>query len=127
MAVVRREELTRWLRGYERAWRSAGADSLTELFTPDVSYSASPWREPVEGLADLSGFWEAERDGPEESFSMDSEVVALDNETAVVRVSVEYREPPRRWRNLWVLRFAAGGRCAHFEEWPFAPEQPDGH
>jgi hypothetical protein len=25
------------------------------------------------------------------------------------------------------LRFAPGGRCASFEEWPFAPDGDDGH
>ena len=31
------------------------------------------------------------------------------------------------WRDLWVLRFDDDGRCLAFEEWPFAPDQPDGH
>jgi hypothetical protein len=72
--------------------------------------------------------WEAERDGPEEAFTMTSEVVAVDGDTAVVRVAVDYGQPePRRWRDLWVARFDADGRCTAFEEWPFAPTQPDGH
>jgi len=28
---------------------------------------------------------------------------------------------------MWVLRFTQDGRCASFEEWPFAPDKPDGH
>jgi len=40
---------------------------------------------------------------------------------------VEYAASGRPWRDLWVLRFAADGRCSSFEEWPFAPGQPDGH
>ena len=56
-------------------------------------------------------------------------VVAVDGDTAVVRVSVEYGAPASgRWRDLWVLRFAGDGRCTSFEEWPFAPpKQPAGH
>jgi len=127
MAVVRREELQRWLRGYERAWRTAGTSSLSELFTPDVVYSPSPRSEPVRGLEDLSKFWEKSRSGPDEQFDMQSEMVAMENETAVVRVFVEYLHPRRYWRDLWVMKFAAGGRCALFEEWPFAPGQSDGH
>jgi len=127
MAVIRREDVGRWLRAYEKAWRTPGTSSIAELFTPEVRYRPSPWSEPLEGLEELAGFWESERDGPHERFSMDTDVVALDNDTIVVRVHVEYREPVRHWRNLWVLRFAAGGRCAIFEEWPFAPGQSDGH
>jgi hypothetical protein len=52
--------------------------------------------------------------------------VAVDADTAVVRVEVDY-ERGRPWRDLWVLRFAVDGRCRHFEEWPFAHDQPDGH
>ncbi len=128
MAVVRRDHVARWLEGYEDAWRTEGTDRLAELFTPDVRYSPSPWADPIVGLAQLASFWEAERDGAEEAFTMTSEVVALDAETAVVRVGVEYgNDPDRPWRDLWVLRFASGGRCAAFEEWPFAPDQGDGH
>jgi hypothetical protein len=126
MAVVRREEVVRWLTGYEKAWREPGTARLQELFTPEVSYSPSPWREPLKGLGELAEFWELERVA-DEDFSMSSDVVAIENDTAVVRVSVVYMRPERHWRDLWVLRFASGGRCAWFEEWPFAPEQPDGH
>ena len=59
---------------------------------------------------------------------MSADVVAVDGETAVVRVSVDYDRPDGgRWRDLWVMRFAEDGRCSSFEEWPFAPGQPDGH
>lgn len=55
-------------------------------------------------------------------------MVAVDGDTAVVRVFVDYRgASSSRWRDLWVLRFTADGRRAAFEEWPFAPGQRDGH
>lgn len=128
MPVVRRDRVTRWVELYEQAWRTPGTERLTELFTADVVYSPSPWAEPVKGLDELALFWDAEREGADEPFTMDAEVVAVDADTAVVRVTVGYeRHPERPWRDLWVIRFAAGGRCASFEEWPFAPDTPDGH
>jgi len=126
MAVVRREAVTRWIAGYERAWRAPGTEQLAELFTSDVTYSMSPWREPIRGLEELGKFWEAERESPEETFGFSNEIVAIERDTAVVRVEVDY--PAKcQWRDLWVLRFNAGGRCAEFEEWPFTPGQDDGH
>ncbi|HAM01132.1 MAG TPA: hypothetical protein DCQ30_02730 [Acidimicrobiaceae bacterium] len=119
--------MERWVAGYEKAWRTPGTDMLAELFTPDVVYLVSPWAEPVVGLDALSSLWEAERDGPDGSFSFDAQVLALDMETAVVRVDVDYHHPLRSWRDLWVVVFALGGRCARFEEWPFSPTTPDGH
>jgi hypothetical protein len=126
MAVIRREAVTRWLAGYEKAWRANGTDQLAELFSAEVTYSPSPWKDPLDGLDELAAFWESERSGPNESFAFSSEIIALDRDVAVVRVSVDYSNPERRWRDLWVLRFAPGGRCASFEELPFVAPLPDG-
>jgi hypothetical protein len=118
----------RWIDGYERAWRSAGTDDLSRLLAPDATYQVSPWARPVEGLAAIRELWESERDGADEAFTMTSDIVAVDGNTAVVRVAVAYGDPGgSRWRDLWVLRFDDDGRCVAFEEWPFAPGQDDGH
>lgn len=59
---------------------------------------------------------------------MTSQVVAVNRDIAVVRVAVEYGSPESRpWRDLWVIELDEDGRCSSFEEWPFAPTQPDGH
>ena len=120
------DDVVTWIEAYERAWRTPGTDELAAVFTEDASYLPSPWGEPINGLAAVGEFWEAGRDGPDEPFTMTAEVVAVDGDVAVVRAEVEYSATGDRWRNLWVLRFAADGRCAEFEEWPFAPDRPDG-
>jgi hypothetical protein len=125
---VKRSEAVAWVAAYERLWRAPGTDALGELFAAEVSYRPSPWAPPIEGLDALSRFWEAERDGPDEEFNLVSEVVAVEGGTAVVRLAVDYLAgTPRRWRDLWVLEFTADRRCVRFEEWPFAPDQDDGH
>ena len=35
---------------YERLWRTAGTDGLSELFADDAVYSMAPYEEPVQGL-----------------------------------------------------------------------------
>lgn len=123
-----RRVVEQWVERYERLWRTPGTEGLAQLFQPDVTYLPSPWARPVAGLDQLAQFWDAERDGADEDFSIASDVVAVDGDTAVVRVSVDYRPPDGgRWRDLWVIRLAPDGRCHSFEEWPFAPDQPDGH
>lgn len=121
-----RAAVQRWVSDYERLWRTPGTDGLSEIFAEDVTYLPSPWAAPVVGLADLAAFWEAEREGAGEGFALTSEVLAVDDRTAVVRVEVDY-ERGEQWRDLWVLGHADDGRCRHFEEWPFSPDQPDGH
>lgn len=118
-----RTRVREWIDAYERVWRTPGTDALGLIFTDDVSYSQGPYRAPVVGLPDVARMWEAERDGPDEVFEMDSEVVAVDGDTAVARVEVRYGQPVRQeYRDLWVMRFGADGRCDRFEEWPFWPQ-----
>lgn len=112
--------MEQWVADYERAWRTPGTDVLAELFVPEASYLPSPWVQPVEGLDAIARFWEAERHGADEEFTMTSDVVAVDGAVAVVRVFVKYGpHGSGPWRDLWVIRFGAGGRCSSFEEWPF--------
>ena len=111
-----------WLDRYERAWRTAGTESLRDLFTEEASYSPGPYEEPRRGLAAIGEFWDQEREGPDEVFTMTREVVAVEGATGVVRVEVRYGEPlDREYRDMWVVVLDADGRCSHFEEWPFAP------
>jgi ketosteroid isomerase-like protein len=113
-----------WVEGYERAWRSAVTESLRELFAEDATYRMSPYEEPARGIAAIAELWEREREGPDEPFEMRHAIVAVEGDTAVVRVEVQYGGPERlQYRDLWVVRFAADGRCLEFEEWPFWPER----
>src|SRR5436190_3888049 len=81
-------DVTRWVNDYEVAWRSAGTDQLADLFAEEATYLVSPWAEPIRGLAAIREFWESGRDGPDEVFTMTSEVVAVDDRAAVVRAEV---------------------------------------
>lgn len=119
-----RADVRAWVAAYERAWRSPGTGTLAEIFTADATYRQGPYHDPVVGLPAIGRMWEENRDGPAERFTMTSEVVAVDEDVAVVRVEVRYGEPANEdYRDLWVIRFAADGRCRTFEEWPFWPER----
>ena len=116
-----RAEIAAWVAAYEKAWRAAGTESLSELFTPDARYRAAPFDQPHRGLDDIARFWEAEREGADEVFTMDSEMVAVEGDTGVVRVEVTYGSTGTTYRDVWIIRLDDTGRCFHFEEWPFWP------
>lgn len=119
------EPFLRWIEGYERAWRTPGTASLAQLFTLDATYLPAPFDEPAIGLAAIASFWEAEREGPDEAFTLSAAVVAAQGDTAVARVEVRYGDPPVRiYRDLWIITLDDGGRCTAFEEWPFFPGRP---
>jgi ketosteroid isomerase-like protein len=113
-----------WVAAYEQAWRTPGTAVLRDLFREDASYRMSPYGEPIVGLARIGELWERERRGHDEEFEIKHEIVAVEGDTAVVRVEVQYASPGRQqYRDLWIVRFAADGRCREFEEWPFWPGQ----
>jgi ketosteroid isomerase-like protein len=120
-----RATVTDWLAEYERAWRTPGTGGLGRLFTADAGYQLDPYEPPIQGLEEIAAMWERERDGPGEPFTMESAIVAVDGDTAVVRLEVRYHGPrPREFRDLWILEFDESGRCRWFEEWPFWPSRP---
>ena len=117
--------VTRWLAGYEAAWRAPGTDGLAGIFAADATYLQSPYEQPVTGLDAIKLMWEAERDGPDEVFTVTTEIVAVDGATAVVRAEVHYGDPVwQEYRDLWIIRLGDDGRCHWFEEWPYWPDRP---
>jgi ketosteroid isomerase-like protein len=121
--LIDRARVEAWITAYERAWRTAGSDSLVGLFCEDASYRMSPYESPAHGLIAIGELWERERAGPDEGFGMSAELVAIEGDTAVARIEVGYASGAE-YRDLWIIRFAADGRCREFEEWPYWPGQP---
>jgi ketosteroid isomerase-like protein len=122
-----RRELREWIAAYERAWRAGGTAALSELFSGDATYRTAPYERAYRGLEAIAELWEREREGPGEVFTIDSEIIAVEGDTGVARVEVRYGDPARReYRDLWIVRFDASGRCAEFEEWPFWPSGSSG-
>ena len=71
--------------------------------------------------------WEEGRDGPDEAFELESEIVTVEGDTGVVRVEVRYGVPvAQTYRDLWLVRLDNEGRCTAFEEWPFWPPGSEG-
>jgi ketosteroid isomerase-like protein len=121
---VDRAALTAWIERYETAWRTPATSVLDDLFAEDATYSPAPFEEVITGRAAIADFWEAEREGPDEVFTLSTEVVAVEGDTGVARLEVTYGDPPaRHYRDLWIVTLGPDGRCKAFEEWPFFPDQ----
>ena len=117
-----REQVMRWVAGYERAWREGDLGAVATLFTEDAHYRRSPYEKSEVGHAAIRAFWLADDGQP---FTMSADPVAVDGRHAVVRLEVRYGEPDHQeYRDLWVLRFAPDGRVEDFEEWAYWPGKP---
>jgi SnoaL-like domain len=120
-----RAMVSRWLAGYEAAWRAPGTEGLAEIFTGDATYRLSPYEEPVVGLNSVRRMWDEKRDGPDEVFTLATEILAVDGPTAVVRAEVRYGDPvEQEYRDLWIMQLRDDGHCSSFEEWPYWPGHP---
>src|SRR5947207_3048706 len=112
-----------------RKWCLARPGATEEFpFGPEVSvFKVGGKIFAISGLQDplkVSVKWETEREGPDEVFTITTEVVAVEGDTGVVRAEVAYGAPTNRlYRDLWIVRLDEHGRCFHFEEWPFWPER----
>jgi ketosteroid isomerase-like protein len=119
---MNRDEVMRWVAGYERAWQNGDVDAVADLFTEDAHYRPSPYDEAEVGHAAIRAFW---LDDEGQTFTVRAEPVAVEGRDAVVRLEVHYGDPTRQeYRDLWVLRFATDGRVEDFEEWAYWPGKP---
>jgi hypothetical protein len=133
---VDRAALAEWIAAYERAWRTPGTEVLAELFAPEASYSTSPYETAHVGLDAIAKMWDEERIGPDEAFEMTSEILAVEGDTGVARVTVDYQRAEdaegrlhrqrKEYRDLWIVRLDESGLCTDFEEWPFWPPGQEG-
>jgi ketosteroid isomerase-like protein len=95
------------------------------MFTDDAIYLHSPYEKPVAGLAAIRRMWDEDRDGPDEVFTLATDILAVDGSTAVVRAEVRYGDPVHQeYRDLWVVQLCDDGRCSWFEQWPYWPGRP---
>jgi ketosteroid isomerase-like protein len=119
---VDRDGVMGWVARYEAAWRADDTEAVTNLFTEDARYRASPYEESLAGHEGIQGYW---LDDEGKTFTMEAEPVAVEGRNAVVRVEVRYGDPVRQeYRDLWVLRFADDERVEDFEEWAYWPGKP---
>jgi hypothetical protein len=121
-----REDVQAWLDAYLEAWRTYEPTAIAALFTEDATYAYHPWDEGeavVRGRDAIVANWLEEQDPPD-SWEAQYRPLMVEGEQAVTTGTTRYTEG-ETYHNLWVLRFADGGRCAEFVEWFMVPP-PDG-
>jgi hypothetical protein len=116
-----------WLEAHDAAWRAAEPDAIADLFTDNAVYHLGPFDESWRGLAGpfrgrdaIAAGWLA--GGIEgEQFQVESEILAIDGQRAVVRRRITYLEADSsiesQWDTCWVVDFDETGRCIEYREW----------
>ena len=107
-----------WMDQYEKAWRGTEGTDLTTVFSDDIAYKTSPYKPAMEGLEAVEKFWKEATDDGEE-FTMSHEIVAIEGDIAVVKVTVDHTKPDEEhWMDMWIIQLDDDGLCFYFEEWP---------
>ena len=105
--------LEQWVDRYRRAWETADADQVVDLFTPDASYRSSVFRDPYIGSDAIRQYWQRGADGQREVAVHIGRPVITSGRVAVewwtTMIDPDYGEITLP--GCLLLRFAPDGRC----------------
>jgi uncharacterized protein (TIGR02246 family) len=105
-----------WVEGYIRAWNSNDPAEIGALFTADAEYFTEPFSDPWRGRDQIVESWLERKDEPGQA-TFDWRPLVTTPELAIITGTATYRDPPRVYSNLWVIRLDPEGRCREFTEW----------
>jgi uncharacterized protein (TIGR02246 family) len=122
-----RADFQAWLDRYVEAWRTNDRDRIAALFTEDAGYSYGPFRD--DDLKDRDAILESWLEQPDEPTDWDAtyEAWAVDGDRGVAHGLSRYyknggtREAPLEYENVFLVEFAADGRCRDFREFFMEP------
>jgi ketosteroid isomerase-like protein len=125
-----RTDVQAWLDRYVEAWRTNDRDQIESLFTEDCVYRYRPYGGDARAAIGREAIVQAwlDEDDPPGSWEAAYEVYAVDGDRAVAigvsRYAATAAGPARTYHNVFLLRFAADGRCADFTEY-YMLEEPE--
>jgi hypothetical protein len=125
-----RSAVQAWLDRYVAAWRANARGPIEALFTEDAAYRFHPYDgedDVVRGSSAIANAWLENPDEPD-SWDARYEPFAVDGERAVATGYSHYRvrgdKDERTYHNVFLLEFAADGRCRAFTELYMREQQP---
>lgn len=123
-----RADFEQWLERYRAAWTTDDPQQIGALFTEDATYSPWPFSKPWEGREAIVGKW-VERGDSKDPWRFDSELVAVEGDTGVVKGLTTYPahddQPEDAYSNIWVIRLEPDGRARSFAEWWIQRPKPE--
>ena len=124
--------LDQWIERYRRAWETADADEVVDLFTPDASCRSSVFRDPYVGRDAIRHYWQRGAGTQREVAVRMGRPVIADARVAVEwwTTMIDPDEGEIALPGCLLLRFDSDGRCKDlWEYWQIQPgrqDPPDG-
>ena len=116
-------ELDAWIEGYRRAWETADADAVAELFAEDATYRAHIFHQPHVGRDAIRAYWRRATATQRNVLVrmgrpyIDADRVAVEWWTTMLDEGEEVTMP-----GCLLLRFATDGRCSDL--WEYWQDEP---
>ncbi len=112
--------LTDWLARYEHAWEARSPEAAAALFTEHATYREMPFDAPFTGRDAIRDYWRSvTSDQREVDFT--SDVLSVSGNVGVAHWAATFTQPSTGKRvaldGIFVLAFAADGRCESLREW----------
>ena len=110
--------LDAWLDRYAAAWAARDGAAAAALFTEDGRYDWGPFAEPLIGHDAIRDRWNAAT-ADLDAVRFAAEEIGRDGDRAFVRWQVQLDEADETVEldGVFVLDFAADGRCTPLQEW----------
>jgi ketosteroid isomerase-like protein len=115
-----RDEVARWLEGYEEAWEMLDADKAAALFTKDATYQDNPYADPYQGRQGIHGYWTTVT-SDQQDVDFTHEVLAVSGNTGIAHWRSKFTQKSSGsdivLDGVFVLEFAPDGLCQSLKEW----------
>jgi ketosteroid isomerase-like protein len=114
-------DVVAWIDRYIDVWKSGDDSRVKELFSDDAEYFPDPFATPRHGHASIAEYWRITGDAPD-AFEAHYKPLVIAGDLAIVTGFSRYFDDSRsridkEYGNIFVLRFAADGRCSEYREW----------
>jgi hypothetical protein len=111
------DDVARWLDAYVDAWKTYDPARIGSLFTDAAEYRYRPTDAPVAGRDAIVADWLEDPDAPG-TYDAEYRPWAVEGHRAVATGTSRYVEgdATRTFSNVFLLEFAADGRCEAFTE-----------
>lgn len=123
MTTMDKADVQAWLNRYVEAWRTNDREQVESLFSEDATYRYHPYGDDSHasnGRDAIVAAWLEDADPPD-SWEASYAPFAVDGDRAVAVGTSHYfasdKGPARTFHNVFLLRFAADGRCTEFTEY----------
>lgn len=110
------DAVTAWVQSYRVAWESNDPHDIGGLFADDAAYFTEPFAKPWVGRDEIVAKWLESRDERGDT-TFEWHPLIVTEDLAIIEARTAYREPPRIYSNMWVLRLDNSGQARQFTEW----------